>query len=90
MKYFLLYLLVINVYGIFLMFLDKYKAKHNKWRIPEKKLFITAIIGGSFGIFFGMYLFRHKTQHKKFVYGIPVIIIFQLCIFYYVIKHIYH
>lgn len=73
---------------MFIMFLDKFKAKHNKWRIPEKKLFITAIIGGSLGILCGMYLFRHKTQHKKFVYGIPAIIILQACLAYNLIKRI--
>ncbi|MFD3156071.1 DUF1294 domain-containing protein [Haloimpatiens sp. FM7330] len=80
MKFLIIYLILINLYGVLLMFLDKYKSKHNKWRIPEKNLFMIALILGSLGIFIGMYLFRHKTKHQKFVIGIPLIMIIQIFI----------
>ena len=60
--------------------LDKYKAKTDKWRTPEKTLFLLAIIGGGVGAFLGMQVFRHKTKHQQFVIGIPLIMIVQLAI----------
>lgn len=73
--YFALYILVINIIGFFVMYLDKQKAKKNKWRISEKTLFVIAIMLGSIGIYLGMYKFRHKTLHLIFTVGIPVCII---------------
>ena len=58
--------------------LDKYKAKPDRWRTKEKTLFLFAILGGGIGAFLGMQVFRHKTQHKQFVIGIPLIMIVQL------------
>lgn len=58
--------------------LDKYKAKTDRWRTKEKTLFLFAILGGGVGAFLGMQVFRHKTQHKQFVIGIPLIMIIQL------------
>lgn len=80
MKYLLIYLLVINAAGFLLMLIDKQKAKKNRWRIPEKTLFLTAIIGGSVGSLVGMYTFRHKTKHIKFTLGMPAILAAQLFI----------
>ena len=78
MKYFLLYLLVINLVSFFAMGIDKRKAIKGKWRIPESTLMIMAVIGGSVGAIFGMRVFRHKTKHKKFFIGLPVILILQI------------
>lgn len=75
MKYFFIYLLIINLIGFFSMFLDKQKAKRGKWRIPEKTLFLFALIGGSLGCILGMNTFRHKTQHWYFKFGMPAIFI---------------
>lgn len=83
MKYLLIYLCIINVIGFFAMFLDKQKAKHNKWRIPEKTLFLLALIGGSLGTTLGMNLFRHKTKHWYFKFGMPLILVIQLGLFVY-------
>lgn len=80
MKIFLYYALIINLYGFFLMYYDKNKSKKSQWRIPEKRLFAVAIAFGSIGIFLGMHLFRHKTKHLKFVFGIPFIGLVQLFI----------
>ncbi len=71
-------IITLAVYGI-----DKWKAKHNKWRIPEATLLLLAAIGGSIGAWAGMYLFRHKTQHLKFKFGVPFIIILQLALIIY-------
>ncbi len=73
----LLYLACINLTGFFLMGLDKWKAKHKKWRISEKALFGTAVAGGSIGTWAGMYVFRHKTRHWYFVVGMPLILVLQ-------------
>lgn len=67
----------INVIGFLMMGIDKQKAIKHKWRIPEKTLFLTALLLGSLGIFCGMYVFRHKTRHWYFVIGIPLIFIIQ-------------
>lgn len=76
----LLYFAAVNMAGLFLMGLDKHKAKKHLWRIPESTLFIVAIIGGSIGCIIGMYAFRHKTRHWYFVYGLPVILLIQIAI----------
>lgn len=78
MKYFLLYLLIINAAAFILMLADKIKAKKNKWRIRESTLILSAVLGGSPGALAGMYLFRHKTRHLKFTIGIPVILGLQI------------
>lgn len=73
-----LYLLIINAAALILMLVDKIKAKQNLWRIPEKILFLAAILGGSVGSLLGMYLFRHKTKHFSFILGMPLILAVQL------------
>ena len=80
MKYFLLYLLLINAAAFLLMLVDKVKAKKNKWRIPERTLFGSALLGGSVGALLGMYTFRHKTRHLSFTLGIPAILIGQIAL----------
>ncbi len=72
------YLLIVNAAGFLLMLVDKYKARKNLWRIPEKTLMTVAIIGGSVGAYAGMQIFRHKTKHPKFYIGIPVILAIQI------------
>ena len=83
MKYLLIYLGIINLIGLFSMFLDKQKAKRGKWRIPEKTLFLLAIIGGSLGTTLGMHVFRHKTKHWYFKFGMPMILIIQFVLILY-------
>ena len=74
----LIYLAVINVVTFFMYGIDKWKAKKSKWRIREVALLTQAVLGGSIGAWLGMKTWHHKTQHKKFKYGIPAIIIVQL------------
>lgn len=87
MKFFLIYLFIINLYGIISMYIDKKHAIKGKMRTPEAKLFSIAVLFGSLGIWIGMYLFRHKTKHFKFVILILFILIIQAYIFFtYIIK----
>ena len=74
------YILAINIATFFLYGIDKYKAKNGQWRISEVALLTMAAIGGSIGAWAGMRLWHHKTMHKKFKYGIPVIIIMQIAL----------
>ena len=68
------YLLVMNVYGFTLMGLDKRFAKRRKRRVPEKRFFLIGAIGGAIGIWYGMKMWRHKTQHHAFTTGIPYLV----------------
>jgi len=77
---FCIYLTAINILLFALMGIDKYKAKRGLWRIPEKTLFLTAILGGSVGGILGMRVFRHKTRHNSFKYGFPAILMAQLAL----------
>ena len=74
----LLYLLLINALGFALMLADKWKARKNLWRIPEATLMTVAALGGSVGSLLGMYTVQHKTKHRKFTVGIPLILGLQL------------
>ncbi len=81
----LIYLAVINVVTFFMFGNDKWKAKKSKWRVRETALLGLAVLGGSIGAWLGMKVWHHKTLHKKFKYGIPVIIIIQLVLSVYLI-----
>lgn len=74
----IIYLIVINLIGFAIMFIDKYKAKRGKWRIPENTIFVITAIGGGIGTIAGMYKFRHKTQKPKFVIGLPFLLILDI------------
>lgn len=85
MKELTIYFVFINVLTFLFYGIDKWKARRGKWRIPEETLIWLAIVGGSIGALLGMYLFRHKTKHKKFTLGIPAILLIQVGLFYYFI-----
>lgn len=74
------YLIIINIVTFLVYGIDKWKARKTMWRIREASLLMLAVLGGSIGAWFGMKVWHHKTQHKKFRYGIPAIIIIQLVI----------
>ncbi len=76
----LIYLIAINVVTFFLYGIDKWKARRSKWRISEATLLGLAVIGGSIGAWLGMKAWHHKTMHKKFKYGLPLILIAQIVI----------
>ena len=71
------YVVAINIIGFFVMGMDKWKARTNRWRIPEKTLFAVSILGGSIGTLVGMHVFHHKTKHWYFRVGMPLILILQ-------------
>ena len=73
-----IYLIAINVVTFFMYGIDKWKAKRSKWRISEATLLSLAVIGGSIGAWLGMRVWHHKTMHKKFQFGIPLIIVAQV------------
>lgn len=75
------YLCIVNVLGFLMMGIDKWKARHKRWRISEKTLFFGAILGGSLGAWAGMYVFHHKTRHWYFVMGMPLILATQIVVF---------
>ena len=79
-QYSMYYLFAINIVSFFLYGIDKYKAKKGQWRISEATLLTMAAIGGSIGAWAGMRLWHHKTMHKKFKYGIPLISIMQIAL----------
>ena len=74
----ILYFAAVNVISFLMMGIDKRKAVKRAFRIPESTLFVLAIIGGSIGAIAGMHLFRHKTRHWYFLYGMPVILALQI------------
>ena len=83
MKYLLVYLCIINALSFLLMLIDKQKAKKKRWRIPERTLLGVCAIGGSVGVLQGLYLLRHKTLHKRFAIGIPVMFVIHLVALYF-------
>lgn len=82
----LLYLLIINAVAFLLMLADKRMAQKNLWRIPESTLLTAAALGGSIGALTGMYTFRHKTKHLKFILGVPLILISQIALVVWLIR----
>lgn len=80
---FFIYLVVINIIGFFAMGIDKAKAKAKAWRIPEKTLLSIAVLGGAVGVWLGMEVFRHKTKHMHFKYGVPLIFIIEVLAWFY-------
>ena len=77
----LAWLAIINGVAFVMYGVDKYKSMHHKWRIPENTLLLLALAGGSMGAMLGMQVFRHKTKHLKFKYGVPLIFLAQIVVF---------
>ena len=78
----LYYLIVITIVTFLVYGIDKWKAKQGSWRISEATLLILAVIGGSIGALLGMKVWHHKTMHKKFKYGLPLILLAQIALIY--------
>lgn len=77
-KALIIYLIVINVATFIVYGVDKSRAIKKKWRLQESLLLSLAVIGGGAGAWLGMLLFRHKTQHDTFRYGVPIILALQI------------
>lgn len=77
-KILIVYFSAINVVTFFVYGIDKWKAKHSRWRTTEAALLMLAVLGGSIGAWLGMMVWHHKTQHGKFRYGVPLILLAQI------------
>ena len=82
----LFYLTTINIVAFLIYGIDKWKAKRSKWRISEATLLVLAVMGGSIGAWLGMKTWHHKTLHKKFRFGVPLILIAQILLIIYIIN----
>ena len=78
----LYYLIVINILTFAVYGIDKWKARQGSWRISEATLLMLAVIGGTIGALLGMQVWRHKTMHLKFKYGLPLILLAQIALIY--------
>ena len=78
----LYYLIVINILTFAAYGIDKWKARQGSWRISEATLLMLAVIGGTIGALLGMQVWRHKTMHLKFKYGLPLILLAQIALMY--------
>lgn len=83
----LLYCILINLIGIYIMYRDKERAKHRQYRIREATLWRVAVIGGAVGTTIGMYWFRHKTKHMAFRFGFPVLAVLELVLLLFILLH---
>lgn len=81
----LIFVMFMTWLGYYIMKVDKRYAKEDKRRVRERTLLLIALVGGSFGMYIGMYKFKHKTLHKKFTIGVPVIMLIQLAYVVYLI-----
>ena len=82
----LFYLSTINFLAFLIYGIDKWKAKRSKWRVSETALLVLAVIGGSIGAWLGMKTWHHKTLHKKFRFGVPLILAVQILLLIYIIN----
>ena len=82
-RYLIYYLLVINAATFIIYGIDKDKAKKAKWRISEATLLTMAAVGGSIGAWLGMKAWHNKTLHRKFKYGVPIILLIQIALMIY-------
>jgi uncharacterized membrane protein YsdA (DUF1294 family) len=78
------YLLAVNILAFVLFGIDKQKARRNLWRIPEKTLLLSALIGGSVGAILGMQFFHHKIRKPKFAIGVPVILVVEIVVVWFI------
>ena len=83
LKYFIIYIVVINVITFLAMGIDKWKAKRGSWRIQEATLFTLVLFGGGVGGILGMSVFHHKTKKAKFQIFFPLILILEVAFFIY-------
>lgn len=73
----IIFLIVINIVAIILMKKDKEYAQNGERRIREATLLLVALVGGSLGMYYAMFKYKHKTLHNKFRYGVPIIMVMQ-------------
>ena len=79
------YLAAVNIAAFACMGADKHRAQMHRWRIRESTLFLLAAVGGSVGAILGMLVFHHKTRHLKFVLGMPIILVIQAAVVFFLL-----
>lgn len=84
-KIFAFFIYILNLLTFAVMGADKHAAKTNHRRVPEKTLFLMALLGGGLGGMVGMLYFHHKTKHWYFRYGFPIIAVLQCACFLWVL-----
>ena len=84
---FLIYLAMISLVSVIVTIADKVKAIRGTWRVPENTLLLLSAMGGSLAMYLTMQIIRHKTKHAKFMLGIPIIMLFQGILLWYVFIH---
>ncbi|MFX4261776.1 DUF1294 domain-containing protein [Pelotomaculum propionicicum] len=77
----IIYILAINITGFLIMWYDKAMARARRYRVPESRLLLLAVAGGSVGVYLGMHIFKHKTNKLLFSLGVPAIFVAQIIIF---------
>ena len=87
MKLWMIYYLVINIVAFFTYGLDKWKAKRDAWRVPEKTLLGMAALGGALGALLGMHVFHHKTKKAKFSVGVPFFLVIHVVLVFMFIRN---
>ena len=80
LKWLALWVLFWSILDYVLMGIDKWKARRERWRVPEKTFFLVALLGGTLGAILGMYAFHHKTRHWYFKWGLSAILIAQIAL----------
>ncbi|MEH7379709.1 DUF1294 domain-containing protein [Bacillus sp. JJ1533] len=88
MTYIILIFVLLNAYGFLLMYIDKNRARNNKWRISEKHIWVVALLGGALGATVGMKQFRHKTKHMQFVILLPILTVLTIGLYIYILGHL--
>ena len=83
------YLGVISVIAVVVTIADKVKAKRGAWRVPENTLLLLSALGGSVAMLVTMLLIRHKTKHLKFMLGIPIIIVLQIPLLWWLLTRVF-
>jgi uncharacterized membrane protein YsdA (DUF1294 family) len=79
------YWAMVNVVAFLIMGHDKARSRKQGWRVPEKRLFLIAAVGGALGMWAGMRAFRHKTRHMAFALGIPALTVVNMAVFSYTV-----
>ncbi len=88
LKILIIWYLIVNLAAFFMYGIDKRKAVKQKWRIPESRLILVAVLGGGLGAWLGMRIFHHKTKHVKFMVCVPVFLVLHIALIVYFIFYV--
>lgn len=80
-QYVVAWLTAAGLMAVILTASDKRRARRGAYRIPERTLWLVAILGGSAAMYITMQGIRHKTKHRRFMWGLPALILLQVVLF---------